>query len=72
MQDNEDNNNIMIIFIELQVHNIFHPGGQVPYLAPPQWVSNVHASKVKSMINSLRAVLIDYDCVNYTHNNLKQ
>jgi len=39
MQDNKDNNNIIVIFIELQVHNIFHPGGQVFYLAPsPQWV----------------------------------
>jgi len=24
----------MVIFIELQVHNIFFPGGQVPYLSP--------------------------------------
>jgi len=30
----DNNNNIMIIFIELQVHNIFCPGGQMLNPAP--------------------------------------
>jgi len=34
-----------MIFIELQIHNIFSPGGQVTYLAPqwaPMFISTTH------------------------------
>jgi len=36
MLDNKDNNNIIVIFIELQVYNIFCPGGlsKCPILPP--------------------------------------
>jgi len=43
MLDNKDDNNIMVIFIELKVLNIFGPGRvKLPILPPPPMEAHVY------------------------------